>query len=41
MRAYTQDYISDRQEEILRRLGEWHGKEKYHRFLEAIGSPEL
>ena len=41
MPAYTQDYISDRQEEILWRLGEWHGEEKYHRFLEAIGSPEL
>ena len=36
MRAYTQEYMEDRQKEILERLREWHGEEKYQKFLHVI-----
>lgn len=32
MRAYTQEFISDRQKEILSLLKQWHGKENYKKF---------
>lgn len=37
MRVYTKEYIADRQKEILERLQEWNGNEKYKKFLAECG----
>lgn len=36
MRAYTKDFIAEKQEEILKLLKEWHGEEKYQKLIKAI-----
>lgn len=36
MRAYTQECMEDQRKEILERLREWHGEEKYQTFLHVI-----
>lgn len=36
MRAYTQEFIADKQKEILERLKEWHGEEKYEKLCSRL-----
>lgn len=36
MRSYTDEFIEERQQDILNRLKEWHGNEKYQRFLDLL-----
>lgn len=36
MRIYTSEFIKEKQEDILNRLREWHGEEKYQKFLEKL-----
>lgn len=36
MRAYTEEFIADKQNAIKNRLREWHGEDKFARFLQEI-----
>lgn len=36
MRAYTQEFIREKQEGILQQLKEWHGQEKYQKLTDKI-----